>query len=257
MQSLLFFFYLIFFPGPENMFGDHFSEKGTQEMRKHKMEQVFDDSTDIRPLLKRIEYILTDLEAPIIHEGTLEPGLDRDSIRKSIHQFFPEVSIPNALFQLYEWHNGSWGGLNIFRLQKENYILPHQAFLSMKASCEYLKYENEVIRKYAPDGENLLTGVGLFPIFAGPSYTCVGLKPENYGRIFFYSADDYMSSEVWCFDSIESMLKTYIEAFERGALYIDGDGMLSDGISEYPEAYKLFKIIARHNNPESQDYWTN
>jgi len=139
---------------------------------------------------------------------TLFPGIERPEISA----IYPDVDLCEEIFQLYGWHNGGKGGLNLDSIMfRDTGYLPLQ---------EAKDYASELIRLYVhPDGLDQTDGKFEYPDF--DKWVAVsGFEGMVYvvicGKHIF---NDKLKNPVLCigcgafyiaYDSIESMLHTCI-----------------------------------------------
>ncbi len=165
----------------------------------------------------------------------LQPSLPNDKIEL----YLKEIKVVNEDFRaLVRWKNGfdfSDGEDLTYQL------FDCGALLSMEHMYKLTMGDSNL---WAKNFIPLITdGSGDFLLFNNS-------KKHGYGKLHLYSVSRlFIDSPISYYDSIATMLKTTIEAYQTKALkYDSGDAWLN-------QEFQLYRTIAIKHNPKSQ-YWT-
>jgi hypothetical protein len=157
---------------------------------------------------------------------------------------FLDFDVPDDAVTLYEWKNGT----NEDSKDADELFIDGY-FLNIDSSIEMCKIELKV------EWNN-----EFFPLFNGYGdvLTLIGVKKDsiNFNKIFFYDPTSGGTNAVYgkCLieycDSLESLIDSVIECYERGVYKIDSESreMIID--------WDLYREIFNKNNPNAE-YWNN
>jgi len=163
--------------------------------------------------------------------NSFNEGLSNEEARN----IFSEINLnpTNELVQLYEWRNGlkytsAPSGKLYFGVSGIFYPVKTSVDIYQR-SLEFLKY--------------------FFPVFSDDSFLInLNKESENFGKVFIYSPALLINEPQGCYDSIDSMVETYLTCFQQKIFYYDADGF-------FQENYDQSNLVSRSLNPNSE-YWT-
>ena len=157
-----------------------------------------------RQLLIDLESYLNETNAPILE--ILNPGLSHDRVQNA----FASLSLPEEVFVLYEWKNGSV--IKDRHTLAKNWLFKMGIFISAKEAFELYNKKVNLDEFWTKN---------LIPLFksGGGEFFLIDSNTESptYRMIFFHSASavDY-DTMISRFDSLETLFATVLECFQLG-----------------------------------------
>ena len=194
------------------------------------------ENSGIKQLLVELESELDRTHAPILHR------LNQGRTENELRDIFGGMQILDDVYALYMWKDGTDttnAALGKCWLFKMGALIPAQ-----KAVQYYKKFVNR--DEYWIDG--------MFPLFEslGGDFYLIDINSTSptYGFIFFYypGAVDF-EVIISKYDSLETLVRTILECFRRGAYFYDKNALTLEFTPE------LEREITKNNNPRSA-YWT-
>lgn len=188
---------------------------------------------DLAGLLSQIDAALTRLDRQRLLQA-LRPGLSGDELQ----ELLDSVGLaPNAeLEALYGWRDGT--STEDVTAAGDIHLFPGFYLLSLE----------DAVANYRAFVSDVRWSSGWLPIFAngGGDFYVVNLGSENQGAVRHFRIDE--SEHPIEFSSIGDMLRTLLQAFERGIFFVDGSGYLEmDDLA--------FGLLAAELNPHI-GWWT-
>ncbi|MBT1685623.1 hypothetical protein [Dawidia soli] len=184
----------------------------------------------IRRKLMELENELAIARSPVL--AYFLNGLQREYIISLFQQ--NSLSPPDELVDLYEWKNGvQFEGVPTGLL---HFGVPG-VFFPLEDSLKIF-HASEVTRSST-----------YFPVFSDDSFLIqLNNRSPDYGKIFIYSPALQIFEPEACFDSLESMIDTFIVCFRKGAFFYNNDSFFEQ---DYDKSFDVAKAV----NPGST-YWS-
>ena len=179
--------------------------------------------------LRELERELQKINGPVLKY--FRPGL---SEREVVHLFSgTDLKPSRELIQLYTWRNG---------LQYEN-IPSGKLSFGLNGVFFPLPVSIEMYQRFI--SEKLPS---LFPVFWDDTFLVnLDANSEDYLKIFIYTPALLITEPQCCYDSLSSMMQTFVACFQKGIFSYDREGYFQE---QYEEAVQ----ISRSLNPLSL-YW--
>lgn len=194
--------------------------------------------------LQKLSSVLKERNSPLVFH--FNKGLNKKEIDDLLQIFNIELSLPQELHVLFEWHNG----IIEYDDNSESYSSDDMNLFSL-GIFPPLKYSIESYSYYSL--ENKFWAPNLFPIFVsgGGDYyliDCHNSSPD-YKKIFFFSpSDPYFRGTISIFDSLLTLINLIVKCYQNEIYLYDNlsKRLKVDGHREF----ELFK-----NNNFSSEYW--
>ena len=189
-----------------------------------------------RQLLIELTILLRNVNAPILE--ILNPGIRRVDAEKILGY----LSLPEEVFVLYEWKNGSL--IDRQRLLGENWLFKRGIFMLAERAVELYT------KKAGKDG---FWNKAMFPLFesrGGDFYLIDSdVHSPTYRMIFFHSigAVDY-DTMISKYDSLETLFETILECFKTRIYHYDPSSKTLE-FDPMPE-----RNLSKKYNPKA-GYW--
>ncbi len=178
---------------------------------------------------KELEQELRKINAPILRY--FNPGLSE----QEVEHLFGEIDLKPSkeLIQLYTWRNG---------LQFENVASGklsfglNGVFFPLQDSIEI--YRNDISEEFP----------SFFPVFWDDTYLInLNAQSLDYLKIFIHSPALLITEPQSCYDSLPTMLRTFVTCFQKGIFSYDKEGF-------FQEQFELTAETSKSLNPLSV-YW--
>jgi hypothetical protein len=178
---------------------------------------------------KELEQELGHINAPVLKY--FNPGLSE----QEVNHLFREINLQPSeeLIQFYTWRNG---------LQFEN--VP-SGKLSFGLNGVFFPLQNSVEMYRNFTGEQFPL---FFPIFWDDTFLIdLDAQSPDYRKIFIYSPDLLITEPQSCYDSLPTMIRTFLTCFQKGIFSYDREGF-------FQEQFELTAETSKNLNPLST-YW--
>lgn len=179
----------------------------------------------IPALCEEIVDCLTAIGSPI--GDFLQPGLTDQQILR-VQSRLP-FQFPTAIMDMYKWHNGT-------KSEKGTTFFPWWGFLPLSDAYDRYRMLSTPNDGHWPSH--------WFPIFSASDISsigvsCIDTQAEDCEIVCY----EYTAGAQTEFSSLEGMLRTILEAYKAGVIFMGGDGELDQNDDGFAE-------IARRMNPE-------
>ncbi len=182
--------------------------------------------------LDELEEILITNNAFVLSH--LNGGITTEVFKRKIASVYPVEEIPNTVFGLYSWHNGTW-------IAEKTPILNYHFF-----DDYFLCSAEDVAHIIGADDFYLFADRKCLPLFASGSgeYLVINNKEEI---LYCGSWLPEIAPYTQIYDSLQSMLDTVVTCYKKNAYLFDDNNCLQIN-------YELSHEISASLNPNSE-YW--